>query len=267
MRTYSSYERRPLGGGNFMTSVVGRLIMANLLVFLLMNILPYRIMVLFALTPSTVVEKFYFWQIFTYMFLHAGFSHLFFNMLILWLFGSTLETVWGGKRFLNYYIACGIGGALFSFIFNYNNHILGASGAIFGLYLAYAMIFPDNYIYLYFLLPVKAKHLLIFLAAFQLILGLTGASGIAYFAHLGGMAAGLLFFRHEVAKTRWGTRLGRGYRNYARQRGETRQKETNENIDSILDKICSKGYDKLSATEKRILDNYSKKRKEEPDDR
>jgi membrane associated rhomboid family serine protease len=254
-------------GGNFLNSVVGRLILANLAVFLLMNVLPYRLIVPFALTPRVVIENFYLWQIFTYMFLHAGFSHLFFNMLMLWLFGSALENIWGGRRFLNYYVACGVGGALFSFLFNYNNLILGASGAIFGLYLAYAVIFPDNYIYLYFLLPVKAKYLIAFLATFQLLLGLSGPSHIAYFAHLGGMAAGLLFFRREVAKTRWFNRLRLNFRKSARPRPKRKPDETAENIDSILDKIHSKGYDNLSPTEKRILENYSRKKKEQSDDR
>lgn len=266
MQSYRHYERRPLGGGNFTGGIVGRLILANAAVFILDIVLPPQFRVFFSLTPRMVVENFYFWQIFTYMFLHDGFAHLFFNMLMLWLFGSTLEAVWGGRRFLNYYIACGIGGALFSFIFNYNHLVLGASGAIFGLYLAYAMIFPNNYIYLYFLFPIRAKHLITFLAVFQLAMGFAGPSGIAYFAHLGGMAAGLLFFRREITSSRMFSRINKRWKPRPRrpQRKESGLDEAN--IDSILDKICAKGYDNLSATEKRILDNYSKKRKEDSDE-
>jgi membrane associated rhomboid family serine protease len=268
MRAHRYYESKPLGGGSFTGSVVGRLILINTAIFILDYVLPDQFRALFALTPRIVVENFYFWQAFTYMFLHDGFSHLFFNMLMLWLFGSTLESVWGGRRFLNYYIACGIGGALFSFFFNYNNLILGASGAIFGLYLAYAMIFPNNYIYLYFLFPIKAKHLIIFLAVFQLAMGFSGPDGIAYFAHLGGMAAGLLFFRREIANSRLFARFSKNWR--ARPAGRHRSRsdpgQDDTKIDSILDKICAKGYDNLSATEKRILDNYSKQRKEGSDE-
>jgi hypothetical protein len=200
------------------------------------------------------------------MFLHAGFMHLFFNMLMLWLFGSTLESVWGGRRFLNYYVACGVGGALLSFVFNYNHLVLGASGAIFGLYLAYAMIFPNNYIYLYFFFPIKAKHLIIFLAVFQLAMGFSGPSGIAYFAHLGGMAAGLLFFRREIVGSRLFSSFTGGKKRRPGQGQRRDHGQDDVKIDSILDKICAKGYDNLSATEKRILDNYSKKRKEGSDE-
>jgi len=266
MPLHRYYERRPLGGGSFTSGVVGRLILANAAVYILQMILPNRFTDLFSLTPRLVVENFYFWQVFTYMFLHGGFAHIFFNMLMLWLFGSTLEMVWGGRRFLNYYIACGIGGALFSFIFDYNHLILGASGAIFGVYLAYAMIFPNNYIYLYFLFPIRAKHLITFLALFQLAMGFAGPEGIAYFAHLGGMAAGLLFFRREIAGSRLFYRF-KSRRTMSSGRRRTKNPvQDDANIDSILDKICAKGYDNLSATEKRILDNYSKKRKEGSDE-
>jgi membrane associated rhomboid family serine protease len=268
MRAYRYYDRKPLGGGNFTGSVVGRLVLVNVAVFILDIILPNQFRALFALTPWVVVQNFFFWQIFTYMFLHDGFAHLFFNMLMLWLFGSTLESVWGGRRFLNYYIVCGIGGALLSFFFNYHHTVLGASGAVFGLYLAYAMIFPNNYIYLYFLFPIKAKHLVILLAVFQLAMGFSGPDGIAYFAHLGGMAAGLLFFRREIANSRLFARFNTRSkpRSAVRRRSGRDTVQDDTNIDSILDKICAKGYDNLSATEKRILDNYSKKRKEGSDE-
>jgi membrane associated rhomboid family serine protease len=267
MQQHRYYERRPLGGGNFTGGIVGRLILINIAIFILEIILPFQFRVLFSLTPRLVVENFYLWQIFTYMFLHDSFfPHLFFNMLMLWFFGNTLESLWGGKRFLQYYIACGIGGALFSFVFTYNNLVLGASGAIFGLYLAYAMMFPNNYVYLYFLFPVKAKYLIIGLVVLQLTMGFSGSEGIAYFAHLGGMAVGLLFFRREIAGSRFFSRFTGG--RIPRSRWSRRQNPMQDDvkIDSILDKICAKGYDNLSATEKRILDNYSKKRKKGSDD-
>ncbi len=263
MYTYHYRERRPLRAGSPIGGVVGRLIIANIVVFILEHLFAPNFALLFSLTPRDVVERFFIWQVITYMFLHAGFIHLLFNMIMLWLFGSLLETVWGSRRFLNYYFTCGIGGAVFSFIFNYNHHIMGASAAIFGLYLAYAMLFPNSYVYLYFLFPVKAKHLLIFLAALQLALGLSGPSGIAYFAHLGGMAAGLLLFRREIAKMKWIKELQYRWRQSSSQRAKAREEQNNAKIDSILDKISAKGYEHLSPTEKRILENYSRKRKEE----
>ncbi|NIO27273.1 MAG: rhomboid family intramembrane serine protease [Candidatus Latescibacteria bacterium] len=266
MRTYYYHGRRPLAGGNFTSGVVGRLILANVLIYILQLVLPVRFSLLLALTPRVIIEDFYIWQIFTYMFLHGGFWHLFFNMLMLFMFGSTLESVWGGRRFLNYYVACGIGGAVFSFIFNYNNLILGASGAIFGVFLAYAMIFPDNIVYLQFLFPVKAKHLIVFFAALQIAMGLSGPSGIAFFAHLGGMAAGLIFFRKQIANSKWVARARRRWSDYSRRKRGQWEAQEDANIDSILDKITAKGYEKLSATEKRILENYSKKSKEDSGD-
>jgi membrane associated rhomboid family serine protease len=199
------------------------------------------------------------------MFLHADFWHIFFNMLMTWFLGTTLESVWGPKRFLKYYISCGLGGAVFSAVFTFGGPpVIGASGAVFGLYLAYAMLFPNNYVYIYFLFPVKAKHLVTFLAVIQLVYGLSGSAGIAYFAHLGGMAAGLLFFKQEIKRTRLWARLTGWLFSYS-QENKKNDWEVQESakIDSILDKIAAKGFENLSATEKRILENYSRKQKED----
>jgi membrane associated rhomboid family serine protease len=262
---YQQYRRPPWGQG-FANSMVGKIIFANVGVFFLQYIFAPHFNTLFSLYPRAVVENLYVWQLGTYMFLHGGFMHLFWNMFMLWIFGSTLETVWGGKRFLQYYIACGIGGALFSMVFNYNNYVLGASGAIFGLYLAYALMFPDNYIYLYFLFPIKAKYLVTAIAVLQLAQGVSGPAGIAYFAHLGGMAAGLLFFRHLIAqKLRFNLGPKRKWRTYMNERRERNEEQETANIDSILDKISAKGYDNLTTTEKRILENYSRKHKNDPE--
>jgi hypothetical protein len=141
--------------------------------------------------------------------------------------------------------------------------VIGASAAVFGLYLAYAMMFPDNYVYIWFLFPVKAKHLVTFLAVFQLIYGIAGASGIAYFAHLGGMAAGLLFFKDRLKNTRLWIPFKRRVSTFSGGKKKTWEAQESAKIDSILDKIAAKGYENLSATEKRILENYSRKQKED----
>jgi membrane associated rhomboid family serine protease len=242
--------------------MVARLIAANVVVFLLQSLFPVITLYL-GLTPRLVVERLWVWQLGSYMFLHGNFIHIFFNMLMLWMFGTTIERVWGPRHFLRYYLVCGLGGAVASIFFNYNNLIVGASGAIFGLYLAYAMMFPDHRIYLYFLIPVKAKYLVMGIAAFQLLNGLTGPQGIAYFAHLGGMAAGLLFFKSEVLQ-RWRFKAGprRKWRQYMDERQREPRTEEQGNIDSILDKISEKGYENLSEVEKRILDNYSRDRRD-----
>ena len=260
---YYMHERRPAWGGSFAKSMVNKIILANVVVFFLQNIFPAQFTLILALTPRLVIEEFYLWQPLTYMFLHLGLFHLFFNMLMTWFLGSTLEAVWGSQRFLKYYIATGLGGAALSMIMNYNNVILGASGAVFGLYLAYAMLFPNNFVYIWFLFPIRAKYLVTFLAVFQLLQGISGPSGIAYFAHLGGMAAGLFFFRHEIMNTRMWLRWRRRWSDYHKVRREEWQEQESVKIDSILDKIATKGYENLSTTEKRILENYSRKQKED----
>lgn len=264
MRHYANnYERRPSWGNYFSNRVVNKLILANLVVFFLEYIFAPHFVRIFALTPRDVIQNFYLWQPVTYMFLHSGFMHLFFNMLMTWFLGTTLEQVWGDKKFLKYYISCGLGGAVFHILLSYNNAVIGASGAVFGLYLAYAVLFPNNYVYIYFLFPIKAKYLVTFLALFQLAQGISGPSGIAYFAHLGGMAAGLLFFRREIMNTRFWLKTRRWWWNYSQVRKEKWDQQESAKIDSILDKIATKGYENLSNTEKRILENYSRKQKED----
>lgn len=159
------------------------------------------------------------YQIITYMFMHANFGHLFFNMFALWMFGNTLENIWGSKRFLLYYMVCGIGAGLCQELVQYIQYAtslvnydtvnvggrivamsdylnmmttVGASGAIYGLLLAFGMMFPDSRIYIYFLFPVKAKWFVIGYAVLELFLGLHGVDNVAHFAHLGGMLFGLI---------------------------------------------------------------------------
>lgn len=161
------------------------------------------------------------YQLLTYMFMHGNFSHLFFNMFALWMFGNTLENIWGWKRFLIYYLLCGIGAGLIQEGVQYIEYVtslsqyetvnmgggrivpmsqylnymttVGASGAIYGLLLAFGMMFPNSMIYLYFFVPIKAKWFVIGYAVIELLNGL-GASGdqVAHFAHLGGMLVGLI---------------------------------------------------------------------------
>lgn len=246
-------------GSSFAGTVVAKLLLANAVAFIIQMLFP-AFTALFALVPRLAVEGLQIWRLGTYMFLHGSPTHLLFNMLILWLFGSALEQTWGSRQFLVYYLFCGVGGGVASLFF-YDTAVIGASGAIFGLYLAYAMMFPDNMIYLWFVLPIKAKHLVIGLTLMQLAYGLSGATGIAYFAHLGGMATGLLFFRSEVVRRVLGPR--RPGRPRVVTRPPADHDPERDNIDSILEKISQKGYQNLSDVEKRILENYSRKRSED----
>lgn len=172
------------------------------------------------------------WQLVTHLFMHSteSFSHLLFNMLALWMFGSILENLWGLKRFLIFYFACGFGAAFahlavlyyntHQLIEQYNNGIIplqmverefysstvGASGAVFGCLFAFGYLFPNTYIYFYFLIPVKAKYFVIFYALLELTLAIQNSAGstIAHVAHLGGGAVGLLlvwFWNRNNRKT------------------------------------------------------------------
>lgn len=254
------YRKSPLQGfpGN---SVINTIIIINVLVFILQILLSRTIFhAIFALYPRLVIERGFVWQLVTYMFMHGGIFHLFFNMLIFWMFGQTLEQIWGGRRFLRYYFICGIGGALFSFIFSYNGAVIGASGGVYGILLAYGVLFPHNQIYVWGIIPVRARTLVIILGAVEFLSGLGGGDGIAHFAHLGGMAAGLLYLKKDHRSGRF----FRGLRDLwdkiplkIRFENDEKEEVDQQKIDSILDKISEKGYENLSETERRILEKYS----------
>lgn len=133
------------------------------------------------------------WQPITYMFMHGSFDHLFFNMFSLWMFGATLENIWGPKRFLFFYLICGIGAGLLNMLVPGVHLSVGASGAVYALLLAFGIMFPNEYIYLYFLVPIKTKWFIIAMVALELFEGIFRSSdGIAHFAHLGGMLIGFI---------------------------------------------------------------------------
>jgi len=142
------------------------------------------------------------WQLLTYGFLHGGFGHLFFNMLALFMFGAPLEQTWGEKGFLTYYLVCIVGAGLCQLLVGMMMAdpatVLGASGGVFGLLLAYGMLFPNQRVMLLFpQIPMKARTFVIVFGAMELMLGATGwQPGVAHFAHLGGMLFGWLLIRY-----------------------------------------------------------------------
>lgn len=142
-------------------------------------------------TPSS--GMFRIWQPLTYMFMHGSFDHLFFNMFSLWMFGAVLERYWGTRRFVFYYLVCGIGAGLLNLLVPGVHLSVGASGAVYALLLAFGMMFPNEYIYLYFLVPIKTKWFIIGMVALEILLGVFRSyDGVAHFAHLGGMLIGFL---------------------------------------------------------------------------
>ncbi len=156
----------------------------------------------FGLTPELVMTKFYVWQLFTYMFLHGDFIHIFFNMYALLLFGMPVEQLWGPKKFLIYYFFTGAGAGITIFVMalvlNQDLSIptIGASGAVFGLLLAFGMLFPEAELLVFFFVPMKAKYLVIVYGGIELYLQVTsgGASSVSHLGHLGGLVFGLIYF-------------------------------------------------------------------------
>jgi len=155
-----------------------------------------------ALTPVAVVRDFYVWQLATYLFLHGGFGHIIWNMLALWMFGADLERVWGTRRFIQFYFFCGIGAGICVVLANYllpwgNPAIptIGSSGAIFGILLVYAMLFPDRDILWAFLIPIKVKYFVMIVGAIAFMSSFGPNTGVSEFAHLGGLLFGYLFVK------------------------------------------------------------------------
>jgi membrane associated rhomboid family serine protease len=156
----------------------------------------------FALQAGDVVHRLFFWELVTYLFLHGGWFHIIFNMFALWMFGSDLESLWGRKRFLFYYFLTGIGAGIFDVALNtifppvVPTATIGCSGAVYGLLLAYGMIFPDRPIYLYMIIPIKAKWFVVIMGTIEFVSSLSGpGSGVSHVAHLGGMLFGFLYLR------------------------------------------------------------------------
>ncbi len=182
-------------GFRMLPTVVKNLLIINIIIFLATMVLEkygYNNITSMCALNAIPTGRFRLWQLVTYMFMHANWSHILFNMFALWMFGYVLENYWGSRRFLFYYLFCGIGAGLCNLLVPSWYLTVGASGAVYGILLAFGMMFPNERIYLYFLMPIKAKWFVIGYAAIELFEGFFHADGVAHFAHLGGMLFGLL---------------------------------------------------------------------------
>ena len=205
------------------------LLISNTAIFILMALagqlgLEQRFWIL-ELVPRAVIFSFAIWQLVTYMFLHGGLLHILFNMLTLYWFGPDLERTWGTQRFLKYYFVCGIGAGLCvvlaECIFGFtNSRTLGASGAIYGVLLAYGLLFPDRTILFFFVIPMKVRHfvwVMGLLAFYSSISG--GNSGVSNVAHLGGLLVGYVYIRLKISTFDRGS-LVRRYQQWKLQRAK-----------------------------------------------
>jgi len=183
------------------------LLIANAAVFLFTSLAPEALQPhigVLKLTPDTVMHNFTVWQLFTYLFLHAGPWHLIINMLVLWMFGVQLERDWGTRRFLKYYFICGIGAGtcdvlMHAALGDWGTSTVGASGAIMGLLLAFGVLYPNQTILMEFLFPIKAKYFVMIYAALELWASIAARnSGVSNIAHLGGMAVGFIYLKARL---------------------------------------------------------------------
>lgn len=298
------YRPSGFGGFSFFPPVIKNLLIINVGVFILQMIFDnlsfsgvpgwYILNRYFALNPISGVDQagvpynFKIWQFLTYQFMHGDFTHILFNMFLLWMFGMELENIMGSKKFLIFYLLCGFGAGLFQIFLSplFSESLaptIGASGAVFGVMIAFAMFFPDRYIFLYFLIPIKAKYLIAFLVLIE-FLSVNEPTLVAHLAHIGGAVTGFIFilmdrkydFRFENL-----FRLlhkPKTYKSSARFRKPSFSKDieeadfydissskdeeeiTQEEIDRILDKISQSGYQNLTEREKKILFEASKKK-------
>jgi membrane associated rhomboid family serine protease len=292
------YRPSMFGGFQFFPPVIKALIIINSALFLLMffssafsinGVSLYGVLTIY-LGLMPLGAGFYPWQLLTYQFVHADFWHLFFNMVFgLWMFGMEVEHVWGSKKFLIYYLFCGFAAGLVQLFLSpllepALGPTVGASGAIYGVMIAFATMFPDRYIFIYFLIPIKVKYFIIIMIVLG-VLAVGGPGNVANLAHLGGAFAGYLYILYDRRRLQ----LGGSAKSFQSWMSSTpwsrpsstagdvvdakvyditesksfepkeKQDDLQKRIDEILDKISRSGYQSLTDEEKKVLFEASKK--------
>jgi membrane associated rhomboid family serine protease len=224
------------------------------------------------LSPA-MVAKGAVWQLVTYMFLHGNLLHLLFNMLGLWMFGRELESDWGSREFLKYYFTCGVGAGLVTLLALWGNitYTIGASGAVYGILLAFGMAYPNRYIFLWFLIPIKAKYFVILFGALEVLASLSSTNdGVAHLTHLGGLVIGFFYLKFSDSRLRFPAPMAWLGRWRAKQKGQQLRKrwdehrELMEEVDRILDRINQVGFEGLTDEERQVLERASKRLSTEP---
>ena len=248
------------------------LIISNVAIFVLGWILPElnKYMVIYGgLVPDLFTKHFFLWQPVSYMFLHGGFMHLFFNMFALWMFGTELERQWGTPFFLKYYFISGVGAGILSAVIQPASQIpiIGASGAIYGLLLAFALMYPNRVVYLNFLIPIKVKYFVMIFAAIELFSSIGGGGdGVAHITHLSGMIFGYLYLYWFQQRQKKGPRKkitftwGNKTKDYSKKAPRSDEKLNEEQeLEKLLNKVRLNGYASLKEEEKDRLLELSEK--------
>lgn len=212
-----------------------------------------RMIEIFGLSTETIWPMI--WQPITYMFMHGGIWHVAINMFVLWMFGTELENIWGKNEFLKYYFVTGVGSGIIWLLFNIggsNAILIGASGAIYGILMAYGLMFPNRIVYVYFLFPVKVKWFVIFIGAIAFISSMGTGSNISHLTHLSGMLIGYLYLRFS---DHW-RNMKFNFRKKiielkSMQKGKDNQQKMKlqQEVDRLLDKANICGWESLTEEE------------------
>ncbi len=254
-------SRRLSIGPGAVSPFIKLMLISNLAIFMIQSLANYPLSDFLGLTPARFFAEFpnLLFQPFTYMFLHADFWHIFFNMFALWMFGTEIEFTWGKKAFAKFYILAGLSGAVLTLIFQPElpYPVIGASGAIYGVLIAYWLLFPHRYLYIYFLFPVKVKWAI---PGFMILGFMAGGGNIAHFAHLGGAIFGLIFVKADWRIARFGNMLKkiRLKKQEAKfEKNRLKAEDTMKRVDEILDKISEVGIDNISREDRKFLEDTS----------
>ena len=213
---------------------------------------------LFGLVPRMVWSELMIWQPFTYLFFHGGIWHVLINMFVLWMFGSELERLWGKNHFLKFYFVTGVGSGLLTMLFSLQSitPIVGASGAVYGVLLAYGLTYPNRQIYLYGIIPIKSIWFVIGIGMIAFMSSFNNISQVSHITHLSGMLIGYLMLKRPVEwRSLWFSIRKRTleYRVVQEEKKATHRQKIEQDIDIILDKINREGFDSLSQKEQDSL--------------
>ena len=265
--------------GGPVSPAVKVLLITNFSIFILqqlLGLLGYGILEpYFGLSHAGIVDRHFIWQPFTYMFLHGGWLHIFFNMFALWMFAGDLEQKWGTKYFVRYYLLSGFGAGICIALMNWfiavkyqtpDISTIGASGAVYALLLAYGLLWPDREVLIWFVCPVKMKYVLIFFGLFEFFGTLNSMAGvpgnISNIGHVGGLVAGFIILRVTMRrspkprlKSSWYiAKLFRSFRLRKKRNAINTRIKAKETIDILLDKIAQQGMASLTPAERKDLE-------------
>ena len=213
---------------------------------------------LFGLVPKLVWSEFMIWQPLTYLFLHGGIWHVLINMFVLWMFGSELERLWGKNHFYKFYFITGVGSGIITMLFGLSSTtpVVGASGAVYGVLLAYGLTYPNRTIYLYGIIPIKSRWFVFGIGLIAFFSSFTNVSQVSHVTHIAGMVIGYLTLKKPFRLNNLLFSIRKKTIEYKIQKEHKtmiKENDIKKDLDSILDKINNEGFDSLSENEQERL--------------